>query len=225
MDLEEFDCTGKPGFAAGRYEAGLLVESHCSGLASVEFEVPITPSTRMNLGSVAKQFTAWAVALLEDAGELGLEDLVTRHLPVPETGATLLDLINHTNAFVDYPHWNYLAGTALHSGKRAVAAAVNAGALTAPNRGSGFLYSNTGYNMLAEVVRRVSGRSLGTFAREAIFEPLGMQDSLIREDMGAVVARRAHAYDVGGTRVFDVGESEEPIGPGGVYTTLNDWAL
>ena len=65
MDLDDIDCTDKPGFAAGRYEAGALEETHCAGLASVEFGVPIAPTTRMNLGSFPKQFTAWAVALLE----------------------------------------------------------------------------------------------------------------------------------------------------------------
>ena len=136
MDLDDIDCTDKPGFAAGRYEAGALEETHCAGLASVEFGVPIAPTTRMNLGSFPKQFTAWAVALLEDAGKLSLEDRVTRYPPGPETGTTLLDLLNHISPFFDYPHWNYLAGKNLHSGRRVVATAVNSGALTASNRGA-----------------------------------------------------------------------------------------
>ena len=67
--------------------------------------------------------------------------------------------------------------------------------------------------MLAEVVRRVSGRRIAAFAQEEIFEPLGMGDTLIRDDVAEVIARRAHAYDAAGRRVLDAGESEEPVGP------------
>ncbi len=225
VDLKEFDCTGGPGFAAGRSEAGKLTEAHCTGLASVEFEAPIGPETPMNLGSVSKQFTVWAVALLEDAGELSFDDAATRHLPVPEIGATLLDLANHTNPFVDFPHWFYLRGAdSAFATRREVASATNDGSLIAMNRSRGFLYSNTGYVMLAEVVRRVSGQKLAAFAAEHMFAPLGMARTAFRDDVRAVMPGRAGVYDAEGTRAFDAGLTEETIGPGGLYSTLEDWA-
>src|SRR3546814_18578122 len=57
-----------------------------------------------------------------------------------------------------------------------------------------FSYTNTGYILLAEVVRAASGKTLRQFAEERIFRPLGMDDTLVRDDAGEVVPRRAQAY-------------------------------
>lgn len=91
--------------------------------------------------------------------------------------------------------------------------------------GDEHLYSNTGYDLLAAVVERASGKTLAEYARENLFAPLGMNDTRFGDDRRAVIPRRAAAYapkEEGGY-VLDV-PNVETVGSGGVYTTIEDLA-
>ena len=99
-----------PSFAAAYYKNGKCIFRQQEGLANVEHQSPITQKTAFNLGSVSKHFTALAILLLEDAGELGLDDPISRYLPDHEGGRTTLqDLLNHESHWLDFPHWFFLA--------------------------------------------------------------------------------------------------------------------
>jgi CubicO group peptidase (beta-lactamase class C family) len=82
-------------------------------MASVEHGIPITPSTRFELASVSKPFTAFAVLLLEKAGELSLNDDIRLYLPeLPDYGSTITirDLMHHTSGLSDWVRVRYYAG-------------------------------------------------------------------------------------------------------------------
>ena len=90
--------------------------------------------------------------------------------------------------------------------------------------GDRYRYSNTAYMLLAQVLERAGGKSLGEMTRERIFEPLGMQGSVMYENREDIIPRRATGYDrddEGRVRIvhnynFDV------TGDGQLYSTMED---
>jgi CubicO group peptidase (beta-lactamase class C family) len=218
-----------PGCAVGVFRAGEILFAKGYGVASLENDVPITPRTTFEIGSMSKQFTATAILLLAQDGKLSLDDDVRKHLPeLPDYGhpITLRHLLHHTGGFREYDDLLTLSGWDV------VDVATEAEALhlvalqkgTNFRAGSEFSYSNTGYFLLAQVVRRVSGKSLAVFSKERIFEPLGMKDTSIFDDHALVVARHATGYSArdGG---FQVNMSaREMTGEGNVQSTIEDLA-
>src|SRR5512140_2856915 len=163
-----------PGCALAVYQNGRIVYEHGYGLASIENEVPITPRTVFDLGSTSKQFTAFSILLLERDGKLALADDIRKYIPeLPQYGRTITiaDLMHHTSGLRDYlTLWN-LAGVPtenLTTDQDALKLIVRQKASNFP-AGSEFLYSNSGYFLLSEIVHRVSGKTLREFAQERIF--------------------------------------------------------
>ena len=219
-----------PGCALGVMRGGAVVYTKGYGAANLEYDVPVTPSSVFHVASVSKQFTAAAVALLEADGKLSLDDDVRTHVPeVPDFGKTitLRHLAHHTSGLRD--QWDLLA----MAGWRWEADVVTtADVLDITSRqtalnfdpGAEHLYSNTGYTLLGVVVERVSGKSLREFARERIFEPLGMRSTHFHDDHQMVVRNRAYAY----TRARDVWRQSIPdfdtVGATSLFTTVEDLA-
>jgi CubicO group peptidase (beta-lactamase class C family) len=219
-----------PGCAVGVYRAGEIVFAKGYGYASVEHEVPITPATVFEIASVAKQLTATAVLLLAADGKLSLDDDVRKHVPeLPAYGRaiTLRHLLAHTGGLREYDTLLDLSGydladvatedEALHL------VAIQRGVNFAP--GSRWSYSNTGYFLLSQVVKRVSGASLGDFSRARIFEPLGMKHTVLLDDHTRVVAHRATAYARSEAGALSIAMSNrEQTGEGNVETSIEDLA-
>jgi CubicO group peptidase (beta-lactamase class C family) len=224
----EYDQERGPGCAVAISRDGRLQLSRGYGFASLEHEVPVGPETVFDGCSIAKQFTAAAVALLAKDGRISLDASVRTYLPeMPayEPPVTVRHLLHHTGGLRDvFTLWE-LQGR--HEKDvytpEDVLAIVAAQDDLAPEPGARFEYSNTGYLILARVVERVTGQSLGTFTRERFFEPLGMQQTLIYEDRGAVVPHRAtgyapseNGYEVSQYVNFAMG------GDGQLFTTVGD---
>src|SRR5687767_13805179 len=94
-----------PGCALAITQRGKIVYAKGYGMASLELNVPITPRTVFDLGSVSKQFTAASILLLQLDGKLNLDDDVRKHLPeLPALGhtVTIRHLIAHTSGWRDY---------------------------------------------------------------------------------------------------------------------------
>ncbi|HYR07540.1 MAG TPA: serine hydrolase domain-containing protein, partial [Longimicrobium sp.] len=168
-----------PGCAVGVSHNGRTVLSRAYGSANLEHGIPNTPATVFEAGSVSKQFTAAAIVRLAQQGKLSLDDDVRRHVPeVPDYGTpiTLRHLLNHTSGLRDWGSVMQLAGW-----PRGTRIYTHAHALDVISRqkslnftpGAEYSYSNTGYNLLAIIVERVSGVSLNEFSRRELFEPLG----------------------------------------------------
>lgn len=188
-----------PGCAVGVSRDGVLDYARGYGWANLEHRVPITADTRFHVASVSKQFTAFAIFLLEAEGKLSLDDDIRAYLPeMPDYGkpVTLAHLMHHTAGLREQ-------GTPLNlSGWRSEDVYTQEDMLRVIPRqrrlnfppGSEVSYTNSGYTLLAEVVRRVSGQPLPEFARERIFAPLGMAHTHIRDVHNEVVPGRASAY-------------------------------
>src|SRR5918999_6298828 len=159
-----------------------------------------TPESIIEAGSVAKQFTAAAILLLAQQGKLSLDDQVRKHIPeLPDYGAplTIRHMIHHTSGLRD---WGTIAmvegwprGSRAHTHDHVLEIVRRQRAINF-RPGSEYLYSNTGYNLLAIIVERVSGRSFADFTRTEIFEPLGMTKTQWRDDYARIVKGRATAY-------------------------------
>lgn len=219
-----------PGCALAVKREGRIIYERGYGMASLELGVPITPRIVFDIGSVSKQFTAASVILLALDGKLALDDDVRRWLPeLPDLGATvtLRHLLNHTSGWRDYTDLMSLAGwdERDHTTDRDAWDVLRRQRTLNFRPGSTWRYSNTGYFLLGEVVRRVSGRPLRDFARERIFEPLGMRDTRFLDDTRLIVPRRASSYAPLDSGWGLVTSDWEQVGDGAIQTTVRDLAL
>src|SRR5687767_2108714 len=95
-----WDRADSPGAAVVIVKDGAVVYRHGYGYANLEHRIPITPQTRFDVASVAKQFTGLAIAMLIQQGKISLDDDIRKHLPdVPDFGKpiTIANLLYHTS--------------------------------------------------------------------------------------------------------------------------------
>ncbi len=227
--FEPWSSVRSPGCAVAVAQHGLTVLSRAYGMADLEHGVPNTPATIFESGSVAKQFTSAAIVLLAMDGMLALEDDVRKYVPeVPDYGVTitLRHLMTHTSGLRD---WGSVAGISgwgreerSHDHADVLDIVSRQTALNFPP-GHQYSYSNTGYNLLAIVVARVSGMPFADFSKGRIFEPLGMEDTQWRDDYRRIVEGRSTAYDAAGGERFQINRPIEYVhGNGGLLTTVAD---
>ena len=220
-----------PGCAFALVDHGRTVYERGYGLASVEHGVAIDPhQTVFDIGSLSKQFTAASILLLAHEGKLSLDDDIrtyVRELPNYGSVVTLRQLLHHTGGISDYLELLDMDGLNLEdvvTGDDALGALTRKKTLDfAP--GSEFSYSNSGYFLLSLVVKRVSGKPLGTFTKSNIFEPLGMSSTSWLGDHARIIAHRATPYDADEPGKFRLSPSNwEQTGDGGVQSTVDDLA-
>jgi CubicO group peptidase (beta-lactamase class C family) len=200
------------------------------GLASLELGVPISPRSIFDLGSTSKQFTAMSVLLLAQDGKLSLDDDIRKFIPeLPDLGArvTLRHLLTHTSGWRDYVDLMVLQGwdDRDHSVDRDALDPLRRQRALNFAPGTDWRYSNTGYFLMSLVVRRASGKSLADFARERIFEPLGMRETHYLTDSREVIPNKATAYSPapGGKYAIDMSDWEQ-IGDGGIQSSVEELA-
>lgn len=229
--FEQFTQSSSPGCALGVMKDGELVYKQGYGLANLEYDIPITPSTIFHIASMSKQFTAMAVALLDDAGKLSLDDDIRQHLPeIPDYGETITirHLIHHTSGLRSDLILLVSAGWRLED------VITNADVLELAKMqrnlnfrpGEKFAYGGVGYLLLAELVKQVNGQSLAEFCQEQIFEPLGMIHTHFQDDYLRVIKNRAYAYYPAGDNHYQNAILTcALVGGTGLYTTIEDVAL
>ena len=154
-----------------------------SGNGNLSPETPMRVGDRSRIGGVTKTFTAAVVLQLVDEGKLRLSDTLEQWLPgvISNGGAiSIRQLLNHTSGIADYAQdpsvlAPYEAGDLTHvfDPRQGVQVAADHGPLFAP--GTGFAYSNTNYLLLAMIVEKITGHSIGSELRDRIFEPLGLR--------------------------------------------------
>jgi CubicO group peptidase (beta-lactamase class C family) len=219
-----------PGASIAIIQNGKIVYSQGYGVANLEYGVPNSPATVFHLGSVSKQFTAFAIYLLVQDGRLSLDDDVRKYLPkLHDFGKviTIRQLLHHTSGVRDL--WNLLrlAGWRPDDVVTDDDAARLLFQQTELNFAPGdqFLYSNSGYALLAMVVKQVTGKTLPAFAKERIFDPLGMAHTHFQDDYGIVVKGRAHSYarQPDGKSQY-VALSDSTVGPSSLLSTVGDLA-
>lgn len=220
-----------PGCAVGVYRDGKIIYAKGYGVASVEQNVPITPQSVFDVGSIAKQFTAASILLLEKRGILRLDDDIRKYIPeLPDYSATgqkitLLHLLNHTSGLRDYVSLLTLAGVHYDNvtdDNDALGIIVQQKGLNF-SPGSDWQYCNSGYFLLSLVVKRVSGKTLKDFAAENIFRPLRMANTEYRNDHTSLIPNRVLAYEPAENGRYRLSVSyAEQNGDGMVHTSIED---
>jgi CubicO group peptidase (beta-lactamase class C family) len=217
-----------PGCAIGVSVADKVVLAKAYGMADLERDVRNTAETIFEAGSVSKQFTAAAVLLLAREGKLSLDDPIRKYIPeVPDYGdpLTIRHMLNHSSGLRD---WGSVAG--IGGWPRTTRAYTHAHVLDIVSRqtavnftpGTRYSYSNTGYNLSAILVARVSGMPFAEFSRQRIFAPMGMTRTSWRDDHQRIVKGRAIAYSDAGGRYQTLMPFENVHGNGGLLTTVGD---
>lgn len=217
-----------PGCAVGVARSGQPAILRGYGSADLEHAVPITPDTVFEAGSVSKQFTAAAILLLAADGKLALTDDIRTYLPeMPAYAApvTVDMLLNHTSGLRDWGEVVGIAGwprgSRVYSHDEVLMVAARQRSLNYPP-GVAWSYTNTGYNLAAIIVQRVSGKTLAQFTAERLFTPLGMTHTGWRDDFRNIVPGRAQAYDrADGRYVLDM-PFENVHGNSSLLTTVGD---
>jgi len=219
-----------PGCALGVFQGGRIVYEHGYGSANIEYGIPITPRTPFIMGSVSKQFTAAAIALLVERGRISLDDDVRKYVPeLPDYGQrlTIDELVHHTSGVRDFWALVDAAGMRFDDGYTVDDVVRFAARQRQLNftPGTEYNYSNTGYVLLGVIVQRATGMSLRKFAANEIFGPLGMNDSHYHDDHTEPVRGRAIAYQPAAAKLgqwrIDVWNNDI-VGQGGVMTTVED---
>ena len=219
-----------PGCALGVIRDGRLVLQRGYGSANLDYRIPNGPEMVYYLGSVSKQFTAASIALLAEQGRLSLDDDVRKYIrELPDYGKviTIRHLVHHTSGLRDIYTLMSLAGIRMED----VLTDDDALALIARQKelnfepGSDYLYSNSGYWLLGQIVERITGESLRVFADRAIFQPLGMSSTHFHDEPYHVMHNRVVSYTGSGDnlRVSYI-QNFDKIGAGGLYSTLGDLA-
>lgn len=219
-----------PGCAVGISLDGKSVFEKAFGMAELEHRIPNTPQTIFESGSVAKQFVSASVILLALEGKLDIDDPVRKYIPeLPDYGKplTIRHMLNHTSGLRD---WGAVMGiTGVGRGDRVVSQALAIDIITHQKGidfvpGSEYSYSNSGYQLLTEIVERISKKSLPEFTKTRFFEPLGMTNSSWRTNYRQLVAGRAQAYSGSPNGPWELSMPFMDVyGNGGMLTTVGDW--
>ena len=228
--FRQWSSSTSPGAAVLVVDAGRVVHAKGYGMANLEHGIPIRTDTVFDIASVSKQFGAMAIALLEADGRIALDDDVRRYVAeVPDFGKTitLRHLVHHTSGIRDWPGTLSLGGWNFQdvvSFQQILRMAYHQRELNF-TPGSEHTYSNTGYNLLAEVVARVSGKSFREFCDERIFRPLKMTGTHFHDDHTEVVPNSADSYRPGPDGRFRRAVSNlTALGSSSLFTTVDDLA-
>ncbi|WP_367165989.1 Hypothetical protein ABZS17D1_04299 (plasmid) [Kosakonia cowanii] len=198
------------------------------GKADVERGIPVSKKTVFNIASLSKQFTAFCIHLLENAGEISLDDGVKNYIPeLPDYANSIKidNLIHHTSGLKDYIDIAEERGVSL-SGKLTPAESLkDVCDCNKPDfiAGHEFAYSNTNYFLLSIIIERITGKKISQYAREMIFSPLNMNDTFYNESY-PIVTETAKGYSL--SELTGGYEHHESLwtqtGDGAVYSTPED---
>lgn len=228
----EWNKYDEPGAALGIVKDAKLIYSKGYGIADLEHDIEITPSSVFYIGSVSKQFVAFSILLLEEQGKLDLDDKIQKYLPdFPEhkTPLTIRHFIHHTSGVRDYLTLMYLKGRdyldniEINEAYELIKRQKELNFLP----GEKYLYSNSCYFMLAMIVENAADQSLKEFAHENIFKPLEMKNTLFYDDNTDLIKNRVFSYS---KKTDEEGFNNlimrfDLVGSGGVYSNIEDLYL
>ena len=238
--FKETNTDSRPGCAVGVIKDNQYIHNAGYGMANLEHGIKITPDSIFRIASVSKQFTAMAIALLEEKNLLSFDDPMDKHIPnlidYQET-VTIKHMIHHFSGLGDYEVSSYpnrfknAVGEEFRWGNEDYMSNSEFYGMikTLPlimEPETKFHYSNTGYALLSLVVENVSGSSLREFAEKEIFRPLGMNASLFNDNVNLIVKNRADGYSPIKRQPgkYEINMTNLSwVGDGGVYTSINDF--
>lgn len=228
--FSRWDNKTSPGGAIGVIKDGKLIFSKGYGMANLDYNIPNEPNTVFKIASTSKQFTAASIIILAQQGKLSLQDKLSAYFPKFPPYAeniTIQHLLNHTSGIRDYIILARLSGLSAndyYTNKTVEKLLTNQQELNF-KPGEEFVYSNSGYWLLGQIVKKVSGETLAVFAKKNIFDPLKMKNSRFHDNLVEVVKNRAIGYRSnrkGG--FYEYMTTLNMVGDGGLLTTINDLA-
>jgi len=227
----QWDNDHSPGVAIGIIQDGELVYENQYGISNLDYKIPLSPDSKFYIASIAKQFTAACIALLAIDGEIDLTDDIRKYFPeIPDYSNTITiqHLVNHTSGLRDYLNMKYLAGESFEdyfNNKEGVSLIARQQALNyQPNEE--YLYSNSNYILLAELVKKVTGVSIREYADKKIFKPLGMNNTFFNDDHTQITKNRVISYQRNGKNGYRrFTQNFDGHGDGGMISTVRDLFL
>jgi len=234
--LSAFVGDSTPGAIVAVFRKGEVVHYQSVGMANLTFGIPFDRDTVSNIGSVSKQFTAFAVVKLAADGLLSLDDDVRKYFPeIPDLGhvVTVRNILNHTSGYREFLNLLFMAGVRLDNGdfisRDEVLRILERQPALQDEPGSRYNYNNTAYALAALLVEQVTETPFQVWMKENVFMPLGMTHTRIRSHTGEIVPNAAEGYVSADEAPYRIGidlggGGGATMGPGGVYTTIDDLA-
>ncbi len=217
-----------PGCTVGIVRNDSLIFAKGYGMANLEYAIQNKPETPYHMASVSKQFTAFSIVLLAKQGKLNINDDVRKWLPwFPDLKEkiTIRNLLNHTSGIRDQWQLLAIAGTRLDdviTQDQVIKILSKQQALNF-KPGDKYSYSNSGFTMLAEIVKAASGQTLRQFTDSAIFKPLGMTSTHFHDDYTEMEPNRSYSYErIDSTHFSNAVLSYAVAGATSLFTNIND---
>ena len=227
--FQRFDRTDSPGCALGVYQDGKILYARGYGMASLEHGIALSPRSVLDVGSISKQFTAMAMLMLQKEGKLSLEDPIRKYIPELPAYAdriTLRRALSQTSGLRDLYIMMGQTGRSFAGDTIDALRAITRSAEPNYEPGARYLYTNSGWILAAQIVYRLTGKTLAQFAQERIFGPLGMHDTRYLADARTIIPNGAEGYAPqpgGGFRVARSTYDGAIMGAGAVHTTVEDF--
>lgn len=203
----KWDTSKSPGTVIGIIRNDSLVFTKGYGMANLEYDIPHSPETIFHMASVSKQFTAYAIVLLARQGRLNLDDDIHKYLSwVPDfkEKITIRHLLNHTSGIRDQWQLMAISGTRLDDviKQEHIIKVLSKQRELNSKPGEQYNYCNSGYTMLSEIVKSVTGKTLRQFTDSSIFKPLGMNNTHFHDNYEEIDKNRAYSYQRKGQNGF-----------------------
>jgi CubicO group peptidase (beta-lactamase class C family) len=194
-----WNVSNHPGGSVLVSKDGKTIFSKSYGLANIEYNIPNTNNTLFIIGSISKQFTAMGIVLLEEQNKLSFDDNIRKYIPeLPNFSEiiTIRHLLHHTSGLRDLHGLLGLAGWRsgdLETNDDVYKIIKNQKELNfKPNEE--FLYSNTGYILLAKIIENISQLKFDQWMKQNIFQPLGMKNTYVETSLDNIVRNNATSY-------------------------------
>ncbi|MFL5406087.1 MAG: serine hydrolase domain-containing protein [Myxococcales bacterium] len=227
--FQRFDRTDSPGCALGVYQDGKVLYARGYGMASLEHGVALSPRSVLDVGSISKQFTAMSILMLQKEGKLSLDDPIRKYIPEMPAYAdriTLRRALSQTSGLRDLYVMMGQTGRTFAGDTIDALRVITHSAEPNYEPGARYLYTNSGWILAAQIVYRLTGKTLAQFAEERIFAPLGMHDTRILADVTTIIPNGAEGYAPradGGFRVARSTYDGAIMGAGAVHTSVEDF--
>ena len=192
-----------PGVSIAIVREGNIIKATGYGVANLELNVPVTPQSVFEIGSITKQFTAASLMLLVEDGKIALDDPITKYFPEATqhwSAVTIRHLLTHTAGLPDI--WGDTEETLYNKGivdfrrdyTEDELVRIYAARPLDFSPGTEWSYCNPCYQILGFLIHRVSGQTYDGFLNARIFKPLGMHATRV-SSWADVIANRATGYE------------------------------
>lgn len=226
--LAELIKQGEPGCSIALIKQGKTWQVS-KGLASIEYQTPLSSTTTMLTASTSKQFLGFAIMKLVQQGRLSLDQPIIDYLPkYKQYGAiTIAQLLNHSSGVRS--HWDTFEWSGKSLFDHLTPAMVEQKLLNTQTNFAAnqrYHYSNGGYFLLTKIIEKVTKQRFVDYMQQNIFAPLGMNNSSYLDDYTKVIKNRADGYLTNHDGSFSAMRTHsEIVGPGHILTSLQDFTL